>query len=580
MTQTANNHHAGLGEQRAYLHALRMGALPENAPRPRFDALEPTVRLIEAIARESRGNVRAIEQTIATLLERIPALAELIEEEACAPGSPQAAIVEGSSDQTMMPPLPEGVVFPPEASEEAFPCLDEYVQYSRLASPEGYDDFHPACGLWLFSTVAARRVYLQLQRKRIYPSLFLILTARTTLFAKTTTAEVAKEVLHASGLGWLLGADKITPQKLLSDLSGYRLPANYGDLPPERQAWIRQRLAMPGQRGWYYDEFGKFVKAMLRQQSAMTDFAELLLTLDRSPETFENATLARGGEPIEKPYLSLLGSMTPATIRDNAKAGAEFWGDGFWARFAFLVAPLRDFKNASFSNEDLPIPDSLQRALRAWNRRLGVPEISIESRRDEHDRETGEYTITRGPLPEQACTITQGAYHAYDSYRVALRSLIPTLHTQDLDGSYGRLPEIGMRIAILMASLENDNHIEQCHWAKAQELAEMLRRNLHELYAQVNLPEQESERREQELLAFLATRSEPLTAREMKQCCRAFKHTPYSTLREALDSLAADGLVTIIRQGKAMTYQVQNRITEEKRREEREKKEERREREV
>src|SRR5712691_4923271 len=256
MTQTATNHTASLTEQQAYLQALREGALPSVIcqPRPHFDDLEPTIRLIEDVATKSHGNVRAIERTIMTLLGRIPALADLLKAPPSAP-----ATVEVTRSEPLIPPLPEGMAFSPEVSRGACQWLGDYEQYSRLASPEGYDDFHPACGLWTLSTVAARRVYLPLQRKKIYPSLFLVLTARTTLFAKTTTAEVAKEVLYTSGLGWLLGADKITPQKLMSDMAGTRLPPNYSELPPQRQGRIKQRLAMPGHLGWYYDEFGKFV---------------------------------------------------------------------------------------------------------------------------------------------------------------------------------------------------------------------------------------------------------------------------------------------------------------------------------
>ena len=39
---------------------------------------------------------------------------------------------------------------------------------------------------------------------------------------------------------------------------------------------------------------------------------------------------------------------------------------------------------------------------------------------------------------------------------------------------------------ILLASLENENRIELPQWARAQEIAEVTRRNLHELYRQVN----------------------------------------------------------------------------------------------
>jgi hypothetical protein len=67
---------------------------------------------------------------------------------------------------------------------------------------------------------------------------------------------VAITVLERAGLAFLLGDDKTTPQKLLADMAGCLL-SNYGDLDEEQQARVRLRVAMSGQRGWYYDEFGQ-----------------------------------------------------------------------------------------------------------------------------------------------------------------------------------------------------------------------------------------------------------------------------------------------------------------------------------
>jgi glutamine synthetase adenylyltransferase len=60
------------------------------------------------------------------------------------------------------------------------------------------------------------------------------------------------------------------------------------------------------------------------------------------------------------------------------------------------------------------------------------------------------------------------------------------LNTHDLDGNYGRFPEKALRIAALFASLGNSSIIDLNHWARAQQIVERWRRNLHELYNQVN----------------------------------------------------------------------------------------------
>jgi len=166
------------------------------------------------------------------------------------------------------------------------------------------------------------------------------------------------------------------------------------------------------------------------------------------------------GEPIEQPYLAFLGSMTPASIRRYAGAGSELWHDGFLARFAFAAAPPHDFKHQTFASGDLPLPGELQQQLHAWHQRLGVPDSEIEPETNEQGRPTGRYTMVRGPLPEQACIMAREAYQAYNTYRLALRQMLATSRHEDLDGSYGRLPEIGLRIAVLVASMEHHNRIE------------------------------------------------------------------------------------------------------------------------
>ncbi len=431
--------------------------------------------------RSSRGNVRAIEQTIATLLERIPALAELLEE-----GGHEAEppTVEVTNDETLVPPLPDGVTFATEMSQGASPWLDAYETYSRQVSPEGYDDFHLACGLWVLSTVAARRLYVPLS-KRVYTPLAIALVARTSLFAKTTTASAAITVLQQADLAFLLGDDETTPQKLLADMAGC-LPANYGDLDDEQQARIRARVAMSGQRGWYYDEFGQAITAMMRANGPMADFSGLLRRLDDCRETYAYSTRSHGQEVIDRPYLALLANMTPADLRQYADKGNGFWRDGFWARFAFLTPPEHAFKNASFAREEVQVPSPLIEGLRRWHRHLGVPPITILAVQDEKGKDSGHYRIERGPLPEQPCHIDQDAYHGYDRYRLALRELVAKSDNQDLDGSYTRLSDRALRSAGLLAGLENEHRIELVQWAKAQEIAEMMRRNLHELYRQVN----------------------------------------------------------------------------------------------
>ena len=534
MTETQGRHRADRSAERAYLETLRTkGIVTDSHARPDFAELEPTIRLIEDVARQSNGNVRAIDRTITTLAGKIPALAALLKA-----GEQEPPGVEACRDAMLVPPLPDGVDFPPEVSQGACQWLDLYETYSGAVSPEGYDDFHLACGLWVLSTVAARRVYVPLS-KRVYTPLAIALSARTSLFAKTTTASAAITLLQRAGLAFLLGDDETTPQKLLADMAGC-LPANYGDLDEEQQARVKQRVAMSGQRGWYYDEFGQAITAMMRANGPMADFSGLLRRLDDCRDTYAYSTRTYGQEVIEKPYLALLANMTPADLRAYADRGNGFWRDGFWARFAFLTPPEHAFKNASFALEEVPVPFQLLDGLRRWHARLGVPTISISAVTDEKGRDTGHYRVERGPLPEQPCQFHLEAYRAYDRYRLALRELIARSENQDLDGSYTRLSDRALRIAALLASLENGGHIELRQWAKAQEIAELMRRNLHELYRQVNT-EQEEHCLEDVLVDYLTTLAgKPVTIREIR-------HFGPSELRKVSSEMIRNELVSLVR---------------------------------
>ena len=549
MIQRVNQHQGHLRAQQAYLQFLRTeGIVPSSQPRPDFDGLEATVQLIEDVARKSDGNVRAIDRTIMTLAGKVPALAALLDTQ-----ENGHTAVEVISDEILVPPLPDGVAFSPEVSQGACRWLDHYETYSRAVSPEGYDDFHVACGLWVLSTVAARRVYVPLS-KRVYTPLAIALTARTSLFAKTTTASAAITILQRAGLAFLLGDDETTPQKLLADMAGC-LPASYGDLDEEQQARIKLRVAMSGQRGWYYDEFGQAIAAMMRANGPMADFSGLLRRLDDCRDTYAYSTRTHGQELIEKPYLALLANMTPADLRAHADKGNNFWRDGFWARFAFITPPEHAFKNASFALDEVPVPPYLLDALRSFHVRLGVPSISINAIADEHGKDTGHYRVERGLLPEQPCQLDQDAYRAYDRYRLALRELLARSSNQDLDGSYTRLSDRALRIATLLASLENGGHIELPQWAKAQEIAEMMRRNLHELYHQVNTW-QEEECLEDILVEYLKTLGgKKVTIREIRQFGPGvLRKTPSETLRNELLNLVRSEIVNVERTGKAERY--------------------------
>lgn len=144
---------------------------------------------------------------------------------------------------------------------EASPWLDRYIEVSRRWAPRAFDEFHEACGLFVLSTTAARRIRIELGQG-VYPSLYQALVSRTTLFSKTTAAAIALGLLRQAGLSHLLSPDDATPPAFLRSLVA-RIPDDYEDLSPEKRERVLLQLAFAAQRGWFYEEFGQHLSAMM-----------------------------------------------------------------------------------------------------------------------------------------------------------------------------------------------------------------------------------------------------------------------------------------------------------------------------
>jgi len=332
---------------------------------------------------------------------------------------------------------------------------------------------------------------------------------------------------------------------LHSDMVG-TVPKDYSSLSEEKQEKIRRRLAMSGQRGWFYDEFGQLIRSMLKQNGVMAELQGLLLKLDKCADEYSYATQSRGTETVDKPYLALLGCMTPPDIKKEAKTGGPFWSTGLWARFSFICPPPDTYIDAPFEIGEIPVPYELVSQLSAWHYRLGMPHIGIDVKFDEKGRETGTFDVEREPLPETECQFGEGVWEAWARYRTALKQMISAMKNRDLAGSYSRLAIRAMRVAALLASLENNGIIEMRHWARAQEIAEGWRKSLHELYAQVNMRDETSPAAslEDEILRHIkrleVEKSLNPSASDLKNYMKSYA---VSHIQKACDDLCLAGLL-------------------------------------
>jgi hypothetical protein len=207
---------------------------------------------------------------------------------------------------------------------------------------------------------------------------------------------------------------------------------------------------------------------------------------------------------VERPYLALLGNVTPADLRAIARRGAPLWGDGFWARFALVAPSTRERSRHRFPDGERHVPDKLSAALSAWHTRLGVPTPAISDASDERGRPTKRANCEAPTLTP--CTMEAGVADAFYRYNDALLDIAAQSQHEDLDGNYARLAEKALRVAMLLASISNGGAITLKHWARAQLIAEEWRAGLHAAFAQVNEVEPSVAAQMEEKLTEVVTR--------------------------------------------------------------------------
>jgi len=478
MTQTAPR----LSEQRAYLLKVKEHLeIPPLDDRPSFDDCtsgeRQAVEVIEQAVRNNAGKT-AIER----MYERYgkKQLKRLL-------GDPTVKVAPDLGDVGFAyKPLPDGIL--PAIPAWKLPVRDAYIQYSKVLSPEGYEEFHEACFWFLASTIAAHRVYAEFVDD-IYTPLYFAFVARSSLYAKSETIRVVKKVLYAIGLDFLMTPDRVTPQKLLSDMAGKFIDtSNFEKLDDEEQARVLTQIGFAGQRGFIMNELGKFVRGMLHHNGTYEDFNTLFLEFYDCPPRYSNATIARSVEPIHHPYLAICGAMTPSSFID--KAGDGLWKDGTWARFNFVCPPVGSDIDAPFKLGKIPVPSTITTSLRTWHNRLGEPEvIMVPLSSEDGTKVLGFEPHEIKSLPVTGLSLAEGeggiTYQTWVKYRSALKDIIRADQSEVFDSAYVRLATTVIRIAILAASIDNSAQIEIRHMVMAIEFCEKSRMSLHRLYTRI-----------------------------------------------------------------------------------------------
>jgi hypothetical protein len=368
--------------------------------------------------------------------------------------------------------LPQEAQMPPamqQAGQEVGRWLSDYVAFAADVSERTPRLFHEAIGLWIGGLAIARRLRLRLRHGNIYPNLYILGVADTTLYAKSTGLEVGSRLIHDC-FPHLLFANDFTPEAMLSDLAG-REPANLhaADLTErDRELWLAGR-AFSAERGVILEEMSALLAGLRRDY--MTGMAELLLRLYDCPDLYRRNTRGAGFVVVRHAYLSLLGMTTPARLR-----GAEIhtaWHDGLFARFALLTPEAPPARPGDdFERSRPPYPPHLVTDLT----RLANALLAVQKYPD--------------PVQARNVEMADDAKAAWWQYYTALTHTLLTGDNpppQQLWGNYARLPTQALKIALILTALDwgcgsqQEPRLTLPHFARAQGIAERWRASAHRL---------------------------------------------------------------------------------------------------
>ena len=439
------------------------------------------------------------------------------------------------SDPGDCPELPKTARLPADWENiEAGSWLQRYLSFARRAAPMSDDTFHLSVALALLSIAIARRVYLPISILRLFPNLYQLIVAESTLYHKTTALAVGEALLKKAGLDTLLLASRQTPESLVAELSTQRPPTFDSWNSREKERWLDERR-FSAQRGWLMDEASHLLDSFNRDYTA--GLLPLTLGLYECPEREAAQTVGRGRQTVHNAYLTILGATTPSALGEHIQRSAH-WSNGLWARFC-LVTPQVQIPEWHFFPRQVEIPEDLALQLNSLAfQALPVPEVK--------ELASGEVQVE--PPDLVPIDVDPDVLQAWEAYAKALGYdlLLEGAVDRRLWSSYGRMYISAMKVAMLLATSDwalRSNRpekpvIQPAHWVQAQSIAEGWRQSAHRLLNDASIGMERS--KEDNLVRILRRAGiTGVTAREAGQ--RA--HLPRLEVESMLNALEQDGLV-------------------------------------
>ncbi len=325
--------------------------------------------------------------------------------------------------------------------------VDQYADWAMQRSPLTPKHFHENIGLALIAGAVAGRCFVQLPHEKVYPNMYTLVIATTSVYAKTTAFNIAQEVID------LAFPDKVlygvlTPEAMLTELSGTK-PTNFASMTKQMQDNWMASAQWGARRLFVADEAGRFFNSLHRDYNIGLD-ALMMELYDASERPISRNTMKNGYISVERPALSCLFGTTPANVHELLSK-MESWASGFWARWNFVTETTpTPFVDSAF----VPAPPKIVQPIK---------EIS--------DGWLNQYNAKAYSIPIADSKVKQ----VYRDYTQQVRAQIIITDDERMHGALSRLPTRQLKAALLFCIVEcagKNPKLSITHWDMAQPIAE------------------------------------------------------------------------------------------------------------
>lgn len=401
--------------------------------------------------------------------------------------------------------------------------IESYTQWSTKRSPLTPRHFHQNTALALVAAAIAGRCYVQLPHGKIFPNLYTLIVARTSIFAKTAAFNLANELCQEV-MPAKVFSNVSTPEALFAELSGTQ-PKNFDDLDLDEQRYLQESMKWGARRLFILDEAGMFFNGLKHDyQAGMGDIFMKLYDAGGAP--LKRNTRSGGMQIIKNYCLSALFATTPYAIR-ALLSQRDAWMNGFWNRWNFVASDcLIDYQDGEY----LPLPKEITANLK---------KIS-EGWLNQYDGKSYGAGID--------FKVTREHTNAFK----ALRQEIFASDDERFDGVMAHIATKHLKAALIYATIEAQGekpYIKLRHWDQAGELSQGWYRDARRALEISHKTERASDE-EKLLMLIRASLPNGISTRSLQQ----HTHKSVEDILKILEPLAKAEIITLRMNGKQKSW--------------------------